>query len=79
MKNNSLKTSAELMILKSFDTIQKYNQTALTYEPPHAKTNKMTCAPSEGSDQLGHPSSLIRVFAVHMKIRWALNYLLSAR
>ena len=34
------------------------------YEPPHDKTNKMACAPSEESDQPGHPSSLIRVFAV---------------
>ena len=24
-------------------------------EPPHDKTNKMTCAPSEGSDQPRHP------------------------
>ena len=31
----------------------------LTYGPPHDKTNKMTCAPSEDSDQLGHPPSLI--------------------
>ena len=29
----------------------------------HYKTNKMTCAPSEDSDQPGHPPSLIRVFA----------------
>ena len=28
-----------------------------TYEPQHYKTNKMTCAPSEDSDQPGHPSS----------------------
>ena len=27
-----------------------------TYEPQHYKTNKMTCAPSEDSDQPGHPS-----------------------
>ena len=32
------------------------------YEPPHDKTNK--CAPSEDSDQPGHPPSLIRIFAV---------------
>ena len=32
--------------------------------PPHDKTNKMTCAPSEDSDQPGHPPSLIRVFVV---------------
>ena len=35
-----------------------------TYEPQHYKTNKMTCAPSEDSDQPGHPPSLISVFAV---------------
>ena len=31
---------------------------------------KMTCAPSEDSDQPGHPPSLIRVFAVRMKKAW---------
>ena len=36
-------------------------------EPVHDKTNKMTCAPSEYSDQPGHPLSLIRVFTVRMK------------
>ena len=35
-------------------------------EPPHDKSNEMACAPSEDSDQPGHPPSLIRVFAV----RW---------
>ena len=25
----------------------------IPYEPPHDKTNKMICAPSEDSDQLG--------------------------
>ena len=34
-------------------------------EPPHDKTNKMIFAPSEDSDQPGHPPSLARVFAVH--------------
>ena len=33
------------------------------FEPSHDKTNKMTCAPSEDTDQTGHPRSLIRVFA----------------
>ena len=32
-------------------------------KPQHDKTNKMTCAPSEDSDQPGHSPSLIRVFA----------------
>ena len=36
-------------------------------ELPHYKTNKIACAPSEDSDQPGHPPSLIRVFAVCMK------------
>ena len=33
-------------------------------EPPHDKTNKMTCVPSKDSDQPGHLPSLIRVFTV---------------
>ena len=33
-------------------------------EPQHDKTNKLTCAPNKDSDQPGHPTSLIRVFAV---------------
>ena len=33
-------------------------------EPPNDKTNKMACAPSEDSDQSGHPHSLIRVFTM---------------
>ena len=35
-----------------------------TFETPRDKTNKMACAPSEDSDQPGHPPSLIRVFAM---------------
>ena len=38
-----------------------------TNEPPHDKTSKMVCAPSEDSDQSGHPPRLIRVFAVRPK------------
>ena len=37
------------------------------------------CAPSEDSDQPGHPPSLIKVFAVRMKKAWVLSYLLSAQ
>ena len=50
-----------------------------TLEPPHDKTNKMACAPSEDSDQPGHPPSLIRVFAVRLKKAWVLSYPLSAQ
>ena len=43
-------------------------------------TNKQSdCAPSEDSYQPGHPSSLIRVFAVRMKKYWVLSYPLSAQ
>ena len=39
----------------------------LLCEPRHDKTNNMSCAPSEDSDQPGHLPSLIRVLAVRMK------------
>ena len=51
----------------------------VSFEQPHDKTNKMTCAPNENSDQPGHPPNLIRVITVQMKTLWALNYLLSAQ
>ena len=51
----------------------------ITNEPPHDKTNKMACAPSEDSDQTAQPPSLIRVFAVRMKKVWVLSYPLSAQ
>ena len=44
--------------------VQDLKKMVPKYELPHDKTNKMTCAPSEDSDQPGHPPSLIRVFAV---------------
>ena len=37
------------------------------------------CAPSEDSDQPGHPPSLIRVFTVRMKKLWVLSYPLIAQ
>ena len=48
-------------------------------EPEQDKTNRTACAPSEDSDQPGHPPSLIRVFAVRMKKSLVLSYLLSAQ
>ena len=45
-----------------------------TNEPPHDKTNKMVCAPSEDSDSLG-----ISVFADRMKKTCVLSYPLSAQ
>ena len=49
----------QMCLISSLD----YDKVIL-YEPAHDKTNKMTCAPSEDSDQPGHPPSLIRVFAM---------------
>ena len=49
------------------------------YEPPHDKTNRMACAPSEDSDQPGHPPSMIRVLAVCMKKAWVLSYQVSTQ
>ena len=37
------------------------------------------CAPSEDSDQPGHPPILIRVFTVRMKKAWVPSYPLSAQ
>ena len=49
----------------------------ITYEPPHDKTNKMACVPSEDSDQPGHPPSLISLRCedaqADLSLRCALN------
>ena len=53
-----------------------------SFEPLRDKTNKVSVRPaksSEDSDQPGHPSSLIRVFAARMKKAWTLSYPLSAQ
>ena len=50
------------------------NTVQMLGESEQDKTNKMTCASSEDSDQPGHPPSLIRVFAVRMKKQWVLSY-----
>ena len=49
------------------------------FEAPHDKTIKVAYAPSEDSDQPGHPPSLIKAFAVHMKKAWILSYPLNAQ
>ena len=47
--------------------------TRILNEPQHDKTNKMTCAPSEDSDQLEQPLGWSRIFIVHMKKPWVLS------
>ena len=44
--------------------ISRFDILLLSFEPAHDKTNKITYAASEDSDQPGHPPSLIRVFTV---------------
>ena len=46
----------------SYELTRMYR--SVVNKPPHEKTNKMACAPSEDSDEPGHPPSLIKVFAV---------------
>ena len=54
-----------LFVNASFDSV-KYKRRLYGNEPHRDKTNEMACAPSEDSDQPGHPPSLIRVFVVHL-------------
>ena len=57
----------------------RQDKTSFSNEPPHDKTNKMICSPSEDSDQPEHAPSLIKVFAVRMKKFWVLIYPLIAQ
>ena len=68
-----------VFLLRRLDPLLYVETPSLKFEPPHDKTNKMACAPSEDSDQPGHLPSLIRVFVVRMKKAWFLSYLLSAQ
>ena len=50
----------------------------MTNVPGYSIFYKIACAPSEYSDQLAHPRSLIRFFVVHLKTFWILGYPQSA-
>ena len=54
-----------------------WNPSRMTKWAATWQNQQSDCAPSEDSDQLGHPPSLIRVFAVRMKK--ALSYPFSAQ
>ena len=66
--------SAQLVLMPILRTYR-----VIKNELHRGKTNKMACAPSEEPDQPGHPSSLIRVFAVRLKKARILSYPLSAQ
>ena len=67
--------SQQFRIWYTWNSNQFYEENEL----PHDKTNKVAFVPSKDSDQLGHPQSLIRVFAVCVKKHWVLSYPLSAQ
>ena len=48
-------------------------------EQEHDINDKITCASSVDTDQLGHPPSLIRVFAIRLKKGWVLGHPSSAQ
>ena len=48
--------------------------TSQRIEPGHSISYSDACAPSEDSDQSANPRSLIRVFAVRLKMLWTLGY-----
>ena len=60
--------------------VYKGGQVAFTFEPPHDKTNKMTCAPNDDSDQRGYLPDQRQDWAdaqadpslrwAHMPFRW---------
>ena len=57
-----------------FPTFRISRRFRCKYEPSHDKTNIMACAPSENSDQPGHPSSLWSDWAdvqADLSLRWA--------
>ena len=63
----TLSMSASDRLINVYEFWQRYMAfTAIIIEPQHDKTNKMTFAPSEDSDQPGHLLSLI-------SLRYALN------
>ena len=56
----------QLVCMMVFTREKKQNFRWLAlFEPPHDKNNKMTFAPSEDSDQPGHPPSLISLHCPH--------------
>ena len=57
----------------------KYDQNPMHIWAATWQNQQGECAPSEDSDQPGHPPSLIRVSAVRMKKPWVLSYPMSTQ
>ena len=67
---NILAESTRIVIPDRLGITKGWKLSRKVTKPEYDKTNKMTCMPSEDSDQPGHPPSLIRVFAVGFTGRW---------
>ena len=70
---------SQLMIFKNSLIYIIYNIVKIHKWAATWQNQQNGCAPSEVSDQPGHPPSLIRVFAVRMKEPWVLSFPLSAQ
>ena len=70
--------SASIVSIKRLIVSKTFLDTFNTFEP-HDKTNKVVCAPSEDSDEPGHPPCPIRLFAIRTKKAWFLSYSLNAQ
>ena len=63
--------SVKVKYLPCYSGTMLYNlKCCFLIQPPHDITYKMTCAPSEDSDQPGHLPCLIRVLAVRSMGSW---------
>ena len=60
------KVITHVMMTDTYHNMQELSKIQLI-QPQHDKNNKINSAPSEDSDQPGHPPSLIRAFAVRIK------------
>ena len=69
----------QIRLTRSIYISVKYGWPAVRLMSASWQNQQCGCTPSEDSDQPGHPTSLIRVFAVRMKKAWVLSYPLSAQ
>ena len=66
LQNLASKVNFHMLIKNRFPLIQPLIEETADNGMSQKQTNRMTCAPSEDSDQPGYPLSLIRVSTVRM-------------
>ena len=77
--NGKFTNISEVKFSQIIVNVQYYQQHLENIWATTWQNQQNECAPSEDSNQSGHPPSLIRVFAVCMKKAWVLSYILSAQ